>query len=258
MATALITGASSGIGREFAHVFAEKMHNLVLVSIDEDGLEGVGKEIREKYNVTVDLILADLRDPREVGRVYAECSSQRFVVDILVNDAGMGEFGPFVEMDWEKIQRIIDLNIKAVTKLCHLFIPGMVARKSGHILNIASTAAFQPGPLMAVYYATKSYVLFLSEALYNELEGTGVHITCLCPGPTSTHFFSIAHMEQSNLVKGRNLPTPRKVAELGYKSMMKNKMTVIHGLGNFILANCVRFVPRRWVLPIVRHVQKKI
>ena len=136
-----------------------------------------------------------------------------------------------------------------------MFIPEMVQRKSGKILNVASTAAFQPGPTMAVYYATKSYVLFLSEAIYNELQGTGVNVTCLCPGATESGFQNAAAMGESNLVKGKKLPSAREVAEFGYKALMKNKMTVIHGLYNYIMANAIRFTPRKLVLTLVRKIQ---
>ena len=147
---------------------------------------------------------------------------------------------------------MFDLNIKSLTKMCHLFIPDMVQRKSGKVLNVASTAAFQPGPKMAAYYATKSYVLFLSEALYNELQGTGVHVTCLCPGNTESGFQSVANLEESATVKGKKLPTAKEVATFGYKAMMKNKLTVIHGMKNFIIANASRLTPRKMVLSIVR------
>jgi uncharacterized protein len=154
-------------------------------------------------------------------------------------------------------EQMIDVNVKSLTKMCRLFIPDMVNRKSGKVLNVASTASFQPGPTMAVYYATKSYVLFFSEAIYNELQGTGVSVTCLCPGPTESGFKEVASLEESNLFKGKKLPTSKEVAEFGYKAMMKNKMTVIHGFMNTLMATSIRFTPRKIALWVVRKIQDK-
>lgn len=255
MATALITGASSGIGLEFAKTFAAAKHNLVLVARSEGKLKDLAAELQKKFSISVKIIAADLSNMEAVQKVYDTCQTENIQIDYLVNNAGFGDFGFFIENDWAKTEQMIDLNVKSLTKMCRLFIPDMVKRKSGKVLNVASTAAFQPGPTMAVYYATKSYVLFLSEAIYNELQGTGVNITCLCPGATETGFQNAAAMGESNLVKGKKLPTAEEVAAFGYKSMMKNKMTVIHGVYNYIMANSVRFTPRKIVLRIVRKVQ---
>lgn len=255
MATALITGASSGIGLEFAKVFAENGNNLVLVARSGDKLNKLAEELRAAKNVQVKVITADLSKMNEVQAVYDTCKAENIVVDYLVNNAGFGDFGFFINSDWKKTEQMIDLNIKSLTLLNRLFAPDMVSRKSGRILNVASTAAFQPGPTMAVYYATKSYVLFLSEAMSNELKGTGVTVTCLCPGATESGFQSAAAMEESALVKGKKLPTSAEVAKFGYKAMMKGRLTVIHGFMNYLLANSIRFAPRAWVLPIVRKIQ---
>lgn len=257
MATALITGASSGIGLAMAHVFAAHKHNLVLVARNETKLNELAKELEQNHGITVKIIPADLSKMNEIQKVYDNCKSSAISIDYLVNNAGFGDFGFFAESDWNKTEEMIDLNMKSLTKMCHLFIPDMLARKSGKIMNVASTAAFQPGPTMATYYATKSYVLFLSEALYNELQGTGVNVTCLCPGATESGFQAAAAMTESALVKGKKLPTAADVAEFGYQAMMKNKMTVIHGLYNSIMANANRFVPRKLVLQIVRKIQEK-
>ncbi len=193
----------------------------------------------------------------DVQEVYDTCTAENISIDYLINNAGVGEFGFFKEANWAKTEQMIDLNIKSLTKMCHLFLPNMIARKEGKILNIASTAAFQPGPLMEVYYATKSYVLFFSEAIYNELQGTGVCVTCLCPGPTESGFQAVAEMQDSKLVKDKKLPTSAEVAAFGYKAMMNNKMTVIPGFMNNVMATSVRFSPRKMVLALVRKLSEK-
>lgn len=254
---ALITGASSGIGRSFAELFAADHVDVVLVARDGEQLQKVAHEIGEKYAVSAKVIVADLSDMQAVQNIYDTCRTENLQVEYLINNAGFGDFGLFVEADWKKTEQMIDLNMKAVTKLCRLFIPDMVARKSGHILNVASTAAFQPGPLMAVYYATKSYVLFLSEALYNELADTGVSVTCLCPGPTQTGFQAAADMRDSKLFAGKKLPTPYDVAAFGYRAMKEKKMTVIYGFDNALIAFLVRFLPRKLVLSLARRGQER-
>ena len=255
MKTALITGASSGIGLEFAKVFAKEKNNLVLVARSKDKLEQLADDIRKEYAVQVKVIGADLSDMNEVQMVYDNCKAENIEVEYLINNAGFGDFGYFAQSDWKRTEQMIDLNIKSLTKFCRLFIPDMVSRKSGKILNVASTAAFQPGPTMAVYFASKSYVLFLSEALYSELQGTGVNVTCLCPGATESGFQQAADMEHSNLFKNKKIPGSAEVALFGYKAMMKNKMTVIHGFMNYLMANSVRFSPRKMVLSIVKLIQ---
>ena len=253
MKTALITGASLGIGLAFAHVFAAQNNDLILVARSSDKLNLLAAELTEKYGITVKIITADLSDMDQVQQVYDTCIKDGIEVEYLINNAGFGDFKNFAGEDWGKIEDMIDLNIKALTKLCRLFIPAMVARKSGKILNLASTAAFQPGPGMAVYFASKSFVLFLSEALYSELKDTGVSVTCLCPGPTESGFKAAASMDSANIFKGK-IPTSKEVAEFGYKAMMKNKMTVIHGLLNTVMATAGRLVPRGLVVAMAKKV----
>ncbi len=257
MATALITGASLGIGLEFTKTFAAAKNNLVLVARSEDKLKTLAIELQKTFGISVKVIAADLSKMDDVQKVYDICKAENITIDFLVNNAGIGVFDFFADANWNKTEQMINLNITSLTKMCRLFIPDMVARKSGKILNVASTAAFQPGPTMAVYYASKSYVLSFSEALYNELQGSGVSVTCLCPGATQSNFFEAAAMHESNLVKGKKLPTSKEVAEFGYNAMMKNKMTVIHGWMNAIKANSIRFTPRKLVLKIVRKIQEK-
>lgn len=255
MTTALITGASSGIGLEFARIFAEANNDLVLVARSGGKLIQLAEDLQRKHDISIKVIGADLSKMSEVQKVYDTCKAYDIQIDYLVNNAGFGDFGFFIESDWYKTEQMLDLNIKSLTKMCRLFIPDMVQRKSGKVLNVASTAAFQPGPTMAAYYASKSYVLLLSEAIYNELRGTGVNITCLCPGATESGFQSVANMHESAMVKGKKLPSAREVAAFGYKAMMSNKLTVIHGMKNFIMANVSRFAPRKMVLSMVRKAQ---
>jgi uncharacterized protein len=255
MNTALITGASLGIGLEMAKHAASLGHNLVLVARNEQKLQALASEIKQQYKVDVTIIAADLSDMTQVQMVYDTCKKESISVDMLINNAGFGDFGMFAESDWNKTNQMIQLNITSLTMMCRLFIPDMKMRKSGYVLNVASTAAFQPGPTMAVYYATKSYVLHFTEAIYNELQGSGVSITCLCPGATESGFQAAAAMENSALVKGKKLPTAKDVAVFGYNAMLAKKMTVINGFMNYLQANSIRFTPRKLVLKVVRMMQ---
>ncbi len=255
--TALITGASSGIGLEFAKMMAQDGVNLVLVARSETKLAELAAYIRNSYGIKVDILVKDLSRPEAPAEVFQYTKSKGLEVDYLVNNAGFGDFGFFWETDWDKSVQMIQLNMTALTSLCHLYLPEMVKRKSGRILNVASTAAFQPGPTMAVYYATKAYVLHFSEAIANELEGTGVTVTTLCPGPTESNFQQAAAMEESKLVKGKKMPSSAQVAAYGYQAMLKGKTVAIHGLSNYLLANSVRFTPRSWVVKLVRSMQDK-
>jgi short-subunit dehydrogenase len=173
----------------------------------------------------------------------------------LINNAGFGDFGMFVDSDWSKELQMINLNITTLTQFTKLYLKDMVKRRNGKIMNVASTAAFQPGPIMAVYFATKAYVLSFSEAVDNEVRDKGVTITALCPGATESGFQAAAAMEESNMVKGKKLPTSKDVAVFGYAQMMKGKTVAIHGLMNWILANSVRFTPRSIVVMIARKLQ---
>jgi short-subunit dehydrogenase len=254
MKTALITGASSGIGLELARTFAAHKNNVVLVARSEGKLKELAAALKAAHGVEVKVIAADLAEIAEVQKVYDTCTKDNIEIEYLVNNAGFGDFKNFAESDWNTLQGMINVNIMALTKLCHLFLPEMKKRKSGKILNVASTAAFQPGPGMAVYFATKSFVLHLSEALYSELEGTGVSVTCLCPGATESGFISAAAMEESNLFKGKKMPSSREVAEFGYKAMMRNEMTTVHGLLNKIMTATVGLSPRKMVLALTKKI----
>jgi short-subunit dehydrogenase len=253
---ALITGASSGIGLELAKIFAGDKHDLVLVARSGDKLNELATELR-KENIRVEVIVADLSLPNAAQDLFNAVQQKNIAIQFLVNNAGFGDFGFFTEANWKKTERMINVNITALTHLTHLFLPPMIKNGYGRVLNLASTAAFQPGPLMSVYYATKAYVLHFSEAIGNELKDTEVRVTALCPGATESGFQIASNMEESRLVKGRKLPTAKEVAEYGYKAMMKGKAVAIPGVFNYLLAQSPRFTPRALVVKVARMIQEK-
>ncbi len=257
MATALITGASNGIGLELARIHASKKGNLVLVARSTARLNELKSEWETKYGIRVHVIAKDLSAPSAAQEVYNETTAAGITIDYLINNAGFGDFGLFTETDWNKELSMINLNITTLTHLCKLYVQDMVKRGSGKIMNVASTAAFQSGPTMAVYYATKAFVLSFSEALDNEVRDKGVTVTTLCPGATESGFQAAAAMEESALVKGKKLPTSKEVAEYGYAAMMKGTTVAIHGFLNRILATSVRFMPRAVVVKVTRKMQDK-
>jgi len=257
MATALITGASSGIGLELARFHASKGGDLVLVARNKSKLDEIKTELEKKYNISVYTIGKDLSVAKSAQEVHDQTTKQNIQIDYLINNAGFGDFGMFAESDLDKQLQMISVNITALTALTHLYLPGMIKKGSGKILNVASTAAFQPGPTMAVYYATKAYVLHFSEAIANELKGSGVTVTALCPGATESGFQSAADMQESKLVKGKKLPSAKEVALYGYKAMMNNRTVAIHGIMNYLMANSVRFAPRGMIVKVARLMQDK-
>ena len=202
-------------------------------------------------------VAADLSSPSSPRTIVETVAAQGREIDVLVNNAGYGLFGRFLETSLDTELDMIQVNIVALTHLTKLLVRKMVARKEGRVLNVASTAAFQPGPLMAVYYATKAYVLSFSEALANELVGTGVTVTALCPGPTKTGFQARAQMEESKLVRGKEIMTAETVARAGYAGLMKGKTVVIPGMSNKMMAQAVRFLPRNTVTKLVRNAQER-
>ena len=254
---AIITGASSGIGRDFADLYARDGHDLVLVARRRDALESLGRSLGERYGIVCEVFPADLARRLDREHLAARMRSIDDRVVALVNNAGIGTHGYFHETDLERELEIIDLNIAALTHLAKLVLPGMLARRHGQIVNVSSLAAFQPGPLMAVYYASKAYVQSFSEALAEEVAGTGVTVTALCPGPTRTGFQARAQMEQSKLVRGREIMTAETVARVGYDGLMKGKTVVIPGVGNKMMAQAVRFLPRNTVTKLVRNAQER-
>lgn len=249
--TALITGASNGLGIEFAKIHAAKGDNLVLVARGKDKMNLLKVEIEKRHDVSVYVIGRDLSETGAPKTIYNELKAQKIRVDYLINNAGFGDFGLYEKSNWEKQLQMINLNITAVAYFTRLFLPDMIKNKYGKILNLGSIASFQPGPTMSVYFATKAFVLSFSEAIANEVKGTGVTVTALCPGATATGFKTAASLDNSNLFKGA-VASSKSVAEYGYKSMMKGKTVVIHGLMNKILAFSVRFFPRNIVTAITR------
>lgn len=254
--TALITGASSGIGYELAKCFARDGANLVLVARDEARLGLVAAELRSA-SVSVKVLPADLARAVAPSEILDATRAANIDVDYLVNNAGFGFCGFFAESDLRADLDMLQVNMVALMHLTRLYLPGMRQRGSGGVLNVASTAAFQPGPLMAIYYATKAFVLSLTEAIAEELQGTGVNATALCPGPTATDFQRRAKIEGIRLVKSKfAMMTAREVAEIGYRGFLEGKVIVIPGLLNKIGAQSVRISPRAMVRKVTRKLQE--
>jgi short-subunit dehydrogenase len=256
--TALITGASGGIGLELAKLFARDGYNLVLVARSADKLRQISGELQSQFGIKVNGIALDLAAAPSPQLLFDRLQSDSIAVDVLVNNAGFGAHGEFATMAEADILGQIALNITALTHLTRLLLPGMLARRSGKIMNVASTAAFQPGPLMAVYYASKAYVLSFSEALANEVAGSGVVVSCFCPGATDTGFQKRAGMEDSRLFKKIGAMKAETVARDGYRGLTAGKTLVISGLHNWLTAESVRFAPRKLTTAISRWVAEKV
>jgi uncharacterized protein len=254
--TALITGASSGIGLELARIFARNRADVVLVARHQDKLNALAAELRTA-GVAAHVVVADLSVAGAAASVAARVGELGVEIDALVNNAGFGLYGRLLETSLETELQMIQVNIVALTELTKRLLPPMVARQRGRIMNVASTAAFFPGPLMAVYYATKAYVLSFSVAIANELQGSGVTVTTLCPGPTESGFAAAASLEESKLVAGKDLPSSREVAEAGYEAMMAGKTLEIVGLSNKITALAPRLFSRRMLAKVVRARQER-
>lgn len=244
--TALISGASGGIGYELSKLFAADGYNLVLVARSEQKLEEIAANLSKTYGVNAVALAKDLSDPASPDEVFAALETQSTTIDVLVNNAGFGVHGPFAETDLAEELSMLQLNAVSLTHLTKLFLPGMIERGWGRILNVGSTGSFQPGPLMAVYCASKAYVLNFSEAIGEELKGTGVSVTALCPGVTRTGFQTRAHTESTLLVRSGSM-SAKEVAEIGYKALMRGKRVVVPGLMNWLVAFSVRFTPRSLV-----------
>jgi short-subunit dehydrogenase len=254
---AIITGASSGIGRDFAELYARDGHDLVLVARRRDALESLGRTLADKYSVACDVFPADLARRLDREHLAARLRSIDDRVVALVNNAGIGTHGYFHETDLERELEIIDLNIAAVTHLTKLVLPGMLARRRGQIVNVSSLAAFQPGPLMAVYYASKAYVQSFSEALAEEVAGTGVTVTALCPGPTTTEFHGRAGIHPDAPAGGAQTMSSREVAEAGYRAANRGKRVIVTGLRNKVVLLANRLLSRRSMTRLVRRVQER-
>ena len=253
--TALVTGASSGIGLDLSRELAKNGHDVVLVARTAAKLQEIAGQL-QKSGVTAHVIASDLSRPNAAEDIASELKRRNIEIDVLVNNAGYGLTGPFVENDLQRELAMIQVNIVALTHLTKLLLRPMVARRRGRILNVASTAAFQPGPLMAVYYATKAYVLSFSEAIADELRNSGVTVTALCPGPTQTGFAEVAKMTQSRLFTMMRPMSSEEVARAGFRGMMNGKRIVIPGAKNRMLVQSLRVSPRRTVTVLVRKFQE--
>jgi len=256
--TALVTGASVGIGVDLAECFAKDGYNLVLAARSEGALREVAARLAKTHKVTATAIVADLGVIGGGGKLAEAIKAKGLSVDVVVNNAGYGHAGAFNGSDLATQLGMIDLNDRALVELTHIYWPGMLANKRGGVLNVASTAAFQPGPLMAIYYASKAFVLSFSEALWEEARGTGVRVSCLCPGPTTSKFRERAGTGKTRLSRAGTPMSSASVAVLGYRAWNGNKRVAITGLRNRVLARLVPFLPRTTILGIVRNLQSPI
>lgn len=254
--TALITGASSGIGRELANLHASKGGNLVVVSRTESDLIKVKEELENNYNVHVDYIAKDLTKPTSAQEIYDEIKEKGITIDYLMNNAGYGGQGLFYKRSWEKDLGMIQVNVIALTELTRLFLPDFIARKSGKILNTSSTASLLPGPLQAVYFASKAYVTSFSNSIASEIEGTNVTVTALLPGATSTNFAKTSGMDKTALFD--QTFSPQTVAEAGYQGMLEGKLNVLTGLTFIqkILLAIIPLLPKKLVLDQIKKDQQ--
>lgn len=249
---ALVTGASTGIGREFATLLAQAGYDLAIVARSEGPLRSLAADLVARYGIGVESIVCDLGAPGAAQEVAARVPA----CDVLVNNAGFANNGRYAEIDQDRISSEIRLDVEALAALTRLYLPGMLARKAGKILNVSSTAAFLPGPFMAVYYASKAFVLSFSQALAEEVRATGVTVTCLCPGATATEFFTRAQM-QSTLLTRMRMATPAAVAKAGIEGMMRGKAIVIPGAMNHAAAMLSRIAPRRLLIAVSRRLVQR-
>ena len=251
---ALVTGGSSGIGVDLARVLAREGHDLILVARREPELKAVADELSTRYGADSTVITVDLSMPDGPAKVFEEVTSTGLDVDVLVNNAGFADHGRFWETDPDTAHEMLMVNVVALTDLTRKFLPAMCARRRGHVLNVASTAGFQPGPFMAVYYASKAYVLSFTEALAEELRGTGVAATALCPGVVPTGFQDAAGLaENAPMLHSPAVKTPEYVAQAAYDAMIKGKPLVIPGGLNKLGVQALRIAPRRAVTTFIKR-----
>lgn len=253
--TALITGASAGIGVDLAECFAKGGYDLILAARTESALKDVADRLARTCNVKVMPIAVDLGIPNAGTKLAAEIAQRGLSVDVLVNNAGFGHTGAYADTPIDPQLGMVDLNVRVLVELTHIYWAGMLAKKRGGILNVASTAAFQPGPLMSIYYASKAFVLSFTEALWEEARGTGVKVSCLCPGPTTSMFNARAGTDKTRLAKAAKPMTSMAVARQGYDGFIRNKRVVVTGVQNKALIAITRITPRGALLRIVRTLQ---
>lgn len=256
--TALVTGASMGIGVDLAECFARDGYDLILTARSEAALQDVAGRMSSTYGVKATPIAGDLGFPGGGEKLAAEIAARRLEVDVLVNNAGYGIAGAFDGSDRRAQLGMIDLNDRALAELTHIYWPRMLANKRGGVLNVASLASFQPGPLMAIYYASKAFVLSFSEALWKEAEGTGVRVSCLCPGPTASHFRERAGTGKTKLSRSGAPMGSAEVAQAGYEAWCQNRRVIVTGARNAIMARLVPFLPRRMLLGLVYNLQSPL
>ncbi|MBD3318266.1 MAG: SDR family NAD(P)-dependent oxidoreductase [Chitinivibrionales bacterium] len=253
--TALITGASSGIGKELATIHAEQGGDLVVVARGKEALEGLKNDLETKHSINVYILIKDLSDSQAPGRIYDEVKEKGLTVDYLMNNAGFGGRGKFHERQWERDLAMIQVNVLALTALTRFFLPDFVNRNSGKILNVSSTAALVPGPLQAVYYATKSYVTSFSNALAEELHDAKVTVTALMPGATETQFAKVSGMDKTALFN--KTFSARTVAKEGYNGMLAGKLNVFSApVMQRVMTAAIPFIPRKMLLRTVRKMQE--
>jgi short-subunit dehydrogenase len=253
--TALITGASSGIGAELARLAAGGGYDLVLVARNRAELEALGTELSGAHGIAVRVVAADLSNSAAADAIFD--ATRDLTVEILINNAGFGLRGAYAETDWNAEARMMQVNMTSPARLTKLYLQGMIERRSGRILNVVSTAAFVPGPFMAMYYASKAFLLSLSESIANEVQGTGVTVTALCPGPTRTHFDSAAGISDSKLFDGPVM-TAAEVARIGFDAMMAGKVQVIAGARNLWMIRGARLAPRTMLANITRRLNSGV
>ena len=253
MPTALITGASGGIGAAFAAELAKRQHNLILVARSEDKLQQLAAQLQQEFNILVEIIVQDLTAPGATTAVFDAVVKKGWTVDLLVNNAGFGDYGVFADRPLGKQLTMVQLNIVALVELSHLFLQGMRQRKSGSIINVASLAAFQPMPYLSMYAATKAFVLSFSEALWAENKDLGIGVLCLCPGPTESDFFAVAEFPKSLASSsGQKLVPAAEVVRDALKALDKNESNVVTGgIPNQIIANMPRLMPRELLVQSV-------
>ena len=246
---ALVTGASAGLGAELAKLCAAGGYDLVLVARNQSRLTELAGSLARAHGVQARALVADLADAAAPPAIYSQLAGQPLA--ILINNAGFGVQGPFAQNDWGREASLLQVNVTSLIHLTKLFLPAMIERGSGRILNVASTAAFVPGPFMAMYYASKAFVLSFSESIANEVKGTGVSVTALCPGPTRTEFFERAGLAGSKLLKGPTMSAEAAARE-GYKAMMAGKSSVIAGARNRWMMRGASLLPRTWLAATTR------
>ena len=253
----LVTGATSGIGYELAKIFAQDQCDLVLVARGCVRLDEVKQELEQKYACSVISIVADLACPESPGNVFNKVKQAGRQVDVLINNAGSGLCGAYSQLSWEQESHMLQLNCVSLCALTKFFLPGMIDRKNGKILNVASVAGFAPGPFMAIYYATKAFVMSYSQAISSELKGTGVTVTALCPGPTRTGFQAVAYKNDHARSKEKRFAKASDVARFGYKAMQQGVPVAVYGIMNKLLVALLKFLPGGLSVHIIKAVQEK-